>query len=293
MGLDFSFLPDLPQVETLKRVAPEIWSNEEVRALWIEGSFGQGAADRYSDVDLRLAVPAARFRKWESPDFTALFQGLCIAHQRLFPQEEAILHHVLLETGEMYDLGIQRIDRLALHGTSRLLGCRDPALAGCFTEPASVSAAVSVADSSGSPGSDPDPGTVAQLIVDFWINSNKHRKVLHRGLDPMVVVGLQAERAILIRLWAIHASGRDTGTETPTIHTLTPQVRSIGKTGRNALEVLGAPVRNRGELKALIERHRDEVARVGRALAERYAFAYPEGVEETVRAGWDEFLSTD
>ena len=289
MGLDFSFLPDLPQVETLKRVAPEVWSNEEVRAFWIEGSFGQGTADRYSDVDLRLAVPAARFRKWETPDFTALFKGLCIAHQRLFPQEEAILHHVLLETGEMYDLGIQRIDRLALHGTSRLLGCRDPALAGSFTEPVTVSAAVSP----GSPDTDPEPGTVGQLIVDFWINSNKHRKVLYRGLDPMVVVGLQTERAILIRLWAIHASGRDTGKETPTIHTLTPQVRSIGKTGRNALEVLGAPVRNRNELKALIERHRDEVACVGRSLAERYAFAYPEVVEETVRAGWDEFLSTD
>ncbi|MXY50859.1 MAG: hypothetical protein F4Y38_16385 [Gemmatimonadetes bacterium] len=288
MGLDFSFLPDLPQVETLKRVAPEIWSNEEVRAFWIEGSFGQGTADRYSDVDLRLAVPAARFRKWQTPDFTALFKDLCFAHQRLFPQEEAILHHVLLETGEMYDLGIQRIDRLALHGTSRLLGCRDPALAESFTEPVTVSAAVSP----GSPDTDPDPGTVGQLIVDFWINSNKHRKVLYRGLDPMVVVGLQTERAILIRLWAIHASGRDTGKETPTIHTLTPQVRSIGITGRNALEVLGAPVRNRNELKALIERHRDEVARVGRSLAERYAFGYPEVVEATVRAGWDEFLST-
>ena len=285
MGLDFTFLPDLPQVETLKQVAPEIWSNQEVRALWIEGSFGQGTADRYSDVDLRLAVPAARFRIWEAPDFTALFRGLCVAHQRLFPQEKAILHHVMLENGEMYDLGIQRIDRLALHGTSRLLGCRDPALAVDFKKPAAIS--------SGSLRTDPDPSSIRQLIIDFWLNSNKHRKVLFRGLDPMVVVGLQTERAILIRLWAIHASGRDTGTAKPTIHTLTPQVRSIEKTGRNALEVLGAPVRTRGELKALIERHRDEVARVGRALAVRYAFGYPEDVEATVRAGWDAFDSSD
>ena len=239
MGLDFTFLPDLPQVETLKRVAPEIWSNEEVRALWLEGSFGLGSADRYSDVDLRLAVPAARFRKWESPDFTALFKGLCIAHQRLFPQEEAILHHVMLETGEMYDLGIQRIDRLALHA-SRLLGCRDPALR--------VQEARRCIDRI--VRSDPDPGSMRQVIVDFWLNSNKHRKVLNRGLDPMVVVGLQTERAILIRLWAIHASGLDTSTAKPTIHTLTPQIRSIDETGRNALEVLGAPVRTRGELKA-------------------------------------------
>lgn len=289
MDLDFSFLPDLPQIETLKQVAPAIWSKEDVRVLWIEGSVGQGTADRYSDVDLRLAVPAARFRKWESPDFPALFKGLCIAHQQLFPQEEAILHHVLLETGDMYDLGIQRVDRLALHGTSRLLGCRDPALADSFTEPAAVSAAVS----SELIRSDPDPDSVRRVIVDFWINSNKHRKVLYRGLDPMVVVGLQTERAILIRLWAIHASGRDLGAAKPTIHTLTPQIRSIVETGSNALEVLGAPVRTRGEQSALIERHRDEVARVGRALSEQYAFGYPEVVEETVRAGWDEFLSTE
>ena len=289
MGLDFTFLPDLPQVETLKRVAPEIWSNEEVRALWLEGSFGLGSADRYSDVDLRLAVPAARFRKWESPDFTALFKGLCIAHQRLFPQEEAILHHVMLKTGEMYDLGIQRLDRLAIHASSRLLGCREPPLTGYFKDPAAVSSAVST----GSLHSNPDPGSIRQVILDFWLNSNKHRKVLNRGLDPMVVVGLQTERAILIRLWAIQASGLDTSTAKPTIHTLTPQIRSIDETGINALEVLGAPVRTRGELKALIERHRDEVARVGRALAERYDFCYPDVAEETVRAGWNAFLSTD
>lgn len=285
MGLDLTFLPELPQVETLKQVAPRFWRDEEVRALWIEGSFGQATADRYSDVDLRLAVPAARFREWETPDFAALFKGLCIAHQRLFPQEEAILHHVLLETGEMYDLGIQRIDRLTLHESCRLLGCRDSALAGSFTEPVAVS--------SGPLNKVPDPGAVAQLIVDFWLNSNKHRKVLYRGLDPMVVVGLQTERAILIRLWAIHASGQDTGAVRPTIHTLTPQVRSIAKTGRNALEALGAPAQTRGELRALIERHRDEVACVGRALAARYAFSYPGVVEETVRAGWDAFLSTE
>ena len=285
MGLDFTFLPDLPQVETLKKVAHVIWRNEEVRALWIEGSFGQGTADRYSDVDLRLAVPASRFRQWETPDLTALFKGRCVAHQRLFPEEEAILHHVLLETGEMYDLGIQQIDRVVIHESCRVLGCRDPALSGNFKAPAAVS--------SGSLRTDPDPDSIRQVIVDFWLNSNKHRKVLYRGLDPMVVVGLQTERAILIRLWAIHASGLDSGTVKPNIHTLTPQVRSIGKTARNALEVLGAPVRTRGELRALIERHRDEVARVGRALAAQYAFSYPEVVEETVRAGWDEFLSTE
>ncbi len=76
MELDFSFLPDLPQIKMLKRIATNIWRNEEVRAIWVEGSFGQGTADLYSDVDLRLAVPAARLKEWETPDLTALFEGV-------------------------------------------------------------------------------------------------------------------------------------------------------------------------------------------------------------------------
>ena len=285
MELDFTSLPDLPQVETLKQFAPEIWRNKEVRALWVEGSLALGTADRYSDVDLRLAVPATRLPDWATPDLLSLFEGRCVAHQRLFNQEEGILHHLMLDTGDMYDMGVQKVQRVSLREACRVLGCRDPELAVAFEKLAPASAT--------SLRADPNPDTIRQVIVDFWLNTNKHRKVLYRGLDPMVIVGLQTERTTLLRLWTIHDSGRDSGTGRPTIHTLTPQVRSIGESGRNALEVLGAPAQTRVELLALIELHRDEVSRVGRKLADRYAFSYPEAVEATVRACWDEYMSPE
>ena len=285
MELDFSFLPDLPQIKILKRIATNIWRNEEVRAIWVEGSFGQGTADLYSDVDLRLAVPAARLKEWETPDLTALFEGKCIAHQHIFKHEDRILLHLLLDTGDMYDLGIQEVQQVSPGEVCLVLGCRDAALAKTITESENAPPT--------SPFTDPDPEHVRQVIIDFWLRSNKHRKIFYRGLDPMVILGLQNERTILMRLWTIHATGQDTGALRPSIHSLTPQVRSIVEFHDNPLEILGAPGRSRQELLGLIELHQNEVSRVGRTLAERYAFEYPEHVEAAIRNCWHDFKSQD
>ena len=285
MELDFSSLPDLPQIKILKRIATNIWRNEEVRAIWVEGSFGQGTADLYSDVDLRLAVPAARLKEWETPDLTALFEGRCIAHQHIFQHEESILLHLLLDTGDMYDLGIQEVQQVSPGEACRVLGCRDAMLAKTITESENASPT--------SPFTESDPEQVRQVIIDFWLRSNKHRKILYRGLDPMVILGLQNERTILMRLWTIHATGQDTGALRPSIHSLTPQVRSIMRFYDSPLDILGAPGRSRQELLGLIELHQNEVSRVGRILAERYAFEYPEHVEATIRNCWHEFKSQD
>ena len=285
MELDFSSLPDLPQTKTLKRIASNLWRNVEVRAIWVEGSFGQGNADLYSDVDLRLAVPEARLKEWESPDLTALFEGRCAAHQQLFQNEDSMLLHLLLDTGDMYDLGIQEVPGVSPGEACLVLGCRDPALARSLTEPVHASPE--------SPFTDPDPAQVRQVIIDFWLRSNKHCKILYRGLDPMVVLGLQNERTILMRLWTIHAIGQDTGALRPSIHSLTPQVRSILRFYDSPLDILGVPGRTRLELMESIELHRNEVSRVGRTLAVQLSFEYPENVEATVRDYWDDFKSQE
>lgn len=285
MELDFSSLPDLPQIKILRRIASNLWRNEEVRAIWVEGSFGQGTADLYSDVDLRLAVPATRLKEWETPDLTALFEGRCVAHQQLFQHEDSILIHLLLDIGDMYDLGIQEVQGVSPGEACLVLGCRDPALARVFMEPVSAPPP--------SPFTDPDSEQVRQVIIDFWLRSNKHRKILYRGLDPMVILGLQNERTILMRLWTIHATGQDTGALRPTIHSLTPQVRSIMRFYDSPLDILGAPGRSRQELLELIELHRDEISRVGRTLAELLTFEYPEHVEATVRDCWHDFKSQE
>jgi len=129
-------------------------------------------------------------------------------------------------------------------------------------------------------------------IVDFWMNSHKHRKVLHRSLDPLVIVGLQAERALLLRLWAIQADDYGPGDRQPSIHTLSDQVRSLIESKKHTLKILGAPGRTRSELLSLIELHRDEVSRAGRDLAKRYSYEYPAELERMVRACWRDFLSS-
>lgn len=282
--MEFEALPNLPQVKVLKRMVSRLWSREEVQAVWIGGSFGQGNADLYSDVDLRLAVLSAHVDEWADLDLPVLFEGRCIAHTRSPSTECGILYHLILDTGDLYDLWVQDVQKISADEPCRILGCRDPKLAEVLRE--SAGSAV--------PTHRPPPDALKLRleIVGFWMNSHKHRKVLHRGLDPLVIVGLQAERTLLLRLWALHAGEYDTNNRSPSIHTLSAQVRTLIKSKDHVLKIMGTPGRTRSELLQLIELHRDEVSRVGRELAEQYSYDYPEELETTVRSCWRDFLSS-
>lgn len=48
----------LPQRELISRVTADLSALEVVRGLWLTGSFGAGAADEHSDVDMFVLVPA-------------------------------------------------------------------------------------------------------------------------------------------------------------------------------------------------------------------------------------------
>ncbi len=282
--MEFESLPDLPQVKVLKRIVSRLWSREEVQAVWIGGSFGQGNADLYSDVDLRVAVLSDHMDDWTDLDLPVLFEDRCVAHTRSPFTGCGILHHLILATGDLYDLWVQDVQKISVDEPCSILGCRDPKLADVLRESAS-----SAVPARRTP---PDAHKLRQEIVGFWMNSHKHRKVLHRGLDPLVIVGLQTERMLLIRLWALHAGDCDTDDQQPSIHTLSAQVRTLIESKEDMLEIMGAPGRTRSELLRLIELHRDEVSRLGRSLAKRYSYDYPAEVERTVRAGWRDFLSS-
>lgn len=282
--MEFEALPDLPQVKALKRIVSRLWSKDEVQAVWIGGSFGQGNADLYSDVDLRVAVLSAHVDDWTDLDLPVLFEGRCIAHTRSPSTECGILHHLILENGDLYDLWVQNVQKISVDEPCRILGCRDPKLADVLRKSAG-----SAVPTHRPP---PDAHKLRLEIVGFWMNSHKHRKVLHRGLDPLVIVGLQAERTLLIRLWALHAGDYGTDDRQPSIHTLSAQIRTLIEFKEHMLEIMGAPGRTRSELLRVIELHRDEVSRVARGLAKRYSFDYPAELERTVRAGWRDFLSS-
>src|SRR5262245_2239706 len=70
--LALDHLPDLPQAHTISFLASRLWRDDAAVARWIGGSLARGAGDRYSDIDLRLAVRPHALASWRAPDFGAL-----------------------------------------------------------------------------------------------------------------------------------------------------------------------------------------------------------------------------
>ncbi len=283
--MDFAaleLLPPLPQVPPLRRMVSALWAREDVAALWLGGSFARGEADAYSDLDLRVAVAPDRLPAWSDLDPATLIGEPIVGTQRMGWVGTAF-YHVVLENGVIVDLLVQSTDQAPPEDYTLPLACRDDAfgalLASAHLPPAEELAA--------------DPETIRQSIVDFWISSHKHAKVIGRGLDPIVLFGLGLEQPVLMRLWYVAATGRDLGTQRATIHTMTRTARAIeaGPDAEETLRVLGAPRLTTDDRLRAAEISRDEVARVGRLLATRLGFAYPEALEHTVRASWVRFLA--
>ena len=279
--LFFDSLPELPQVETLRRIVPVIWRHDEVVAVWVGGSFASGAADICSDVDLRVAVRTEWLSAWKHPDLAATFDVSPVVGGNTRDFGDGVLHHLVLANGEIYDLFVQGVDRELTVEPRVLLGCRDDRFASRLNSAPSNPAA---------PAPAAEGSTIQQLITDFWINSHKHRKVLHRGLDIVLLTGLHNDRSVLTRLWCVLSTGCDVGGQAPTIHSLTAIGRAVDELiGPDSLKVVGGSMADRDAICQAVEQIRDEVSRVGRILAERLEFDYPESLEDTVRKGWDAF----
>lgn len=285
-NLQLNDLPNLPQRATIVQVASTLWSDANVVALWVGGSLARGRGDRYSDVDFRVAVASDQLASWKSPRFDQIFSQVSVVGQDLLQfGDEALLHHLVLSNGEIFDFFVQSTTRLPTQEPLLILGCRssefESRLAGQNIVPQVERQAVS-------------KEVVQKLLISFWISSHKHRKVLERGLDLIVPIGLHMEQNMLLRLWYIEVSGQDCGDMgRQTIHSFTEVARTIEKAmGPQALAQIGMPVRDRQELYQTIEHNRQTIALLGRHLAQRYDFAYPFALEATVLQGWQAFLTS-
>jgi hypothetical protein len=135
--------------------------------------------------------------------------------------------------------------------------------------------------------------TLRGLLVDFWINTHKHGKVLHRGFDLLCVRRIQKERDLLLRLWYIQVSGKDYSTTRETLHSLTEMMSTLGRTNvPQVLLILGTPTRNRQELIQVIEMNREVVSKLGHRFAHQYGFEYPSALEATVLRNWQDFVGS-
>jgi predicted nucleotidyltransferase len=276
-------LPDLPQCSHLALVASALWQQEGVMALWLGGSLARGEGDLYSDVDLRLAVTQETLEHWRQPDLDTLLAGPCQVKVFLSFGETAFLHHLLLSNGDIYDLWVQSIERSPSPEAILILGCRDAGLEKRLEQIVPPPAALP---------DPPDPAVMEQVLREFWFNSHKHRRVLHRNLDLLAMTGIQVDRSYLLRLWYALATGNDCGPlQTQSIFGLTNLMRTVAQAqGATALEVLGAPLSDRSQILHTITLLRDEAAKAGRLLARQLGFPYPQTLEQTVRQGWADFL---
>ena len=287
-GLRLDGLPALPQARTIAIIAPRVWQDEQVVALWLGGSLAAGTGDAYSDIDLRVAVPPADLAAWKASDLHMLFDDPRLARQFVPLGEDAFLHHLILPNGDILDLLVQSDERAPGDELTLVLGCRSAAFAERLA--ASNSAPLSAAASAPVTGA-----AVRELVIAFWVNSHKHRKVLHRGLDLMFPAASYANWQMLMRMWYISATGRDTmPMHFSGIHGLTELVKAVESDyGTLPLELCGAPTRTREEICAAIERYQDTISQLGRRLAEQYDFEYPSALEDLVRRDWQAFQARE
>ncbi|MGE5334705.1 MAG: hypothetical protein ACM3N4_08405 [Nitrososphaerota archaeon] len=280
--LRLEHLPALPQSRAIERVAPRVWQDERVVAIWLGGSLAAGSGDVYSDIDLRIAVPPADLSEWEASDLHTLFDDPVLARQFVSLPGGSFLHHLILSNGDILDFLVQSVETVPGDEPVLVLGCRDDA----FAE--------RLAASNHAPPSASAPATsesVRGLVVAFWINSHKHRKVLHRGLDLMFPAAVHANWYMLMRMWYISVTGHDTNSyHFSGIHGLTELVTAVESVyGSQPLALCGPPTRSREEICAAIESYQETAAQLGRKLAGQYGFAYPAALEEAVRRDWQAF----
>lgn len=284
MDLDLTRLPALPQSATIAELAPRVWRTAGVVAVWLGGSLANGTGDRYSDIDLRVAVGPDMLTQWEAPDFATLLDDQVLGRQFIRFGPHAFLHHLILRGTDIVDFLVQSTASEPTVEHTLVLGCRDEALA----------ARLAVSDTPPpTPRRALDPGAVRELEVAFWINSHKHRKVLSRDLDLMFAAGAAANWTMLMRMAYIEATGEDTEPRHFSgIHGLTELVHAVEAADyAGLLADLGMPIRNRAEICAAIERHRVMAGTLGRTLAQRHGFAYPTELEEMVVRAWDAFVA--
>ena len=271
-------LPDLPQVKYIRHATQVLGPCQDVHAFWLGGSFARGDADLFSDVDMRIAVAGDTIGAWREPDWAVLLGDTVVGQQLLPFAETSFLHHLIVSQGTIIDFFVQSVDHPISRDAQLIIKCNDAALRNRIRtadrpERADLPQA--------------DPHQLKAAIEEFWIISHKHAKVLFRNLDVLTLVGIEFERALLTRLWYASLTGKDLGKQRPTVHLFSQVVRTLQEQlGPKALSVLGASLATRGDLLSWISLVRDEIAAVGRNLAAKHGFAYPEALEQTVRQSW-------
>jgi hypothetical protein len=276
-------LEHAPHATLIRDMATRCAADDSIHAIWVGGSLAAGRGDAYSDVDFRIAVEPGHLDRWAHPDWSNYLPIPPCGGLVMRFGEAALLHHLVLADGTIVDFYVQDTTIQNPEPNLVILACRNPELRATldgFAHPAALLVR------------DIDGAVVRQLFVDYWITTHKQLKALARRYDLSSFAGLFMERMPLLRAWYMQAVGKDIDSR-PTLHMLGALHRGLaGKLTAEQHTILGLPSRTPEETAVVIEAIRDEMARVGRWLAERYDFAYPHELEAVVRRVWNAHKET-
>ena len=277
--IDLGLLEHGPHATLIRDMATRCTADDTIHAIWVGGSLAAGRGDAYSDVDFRIAVAPEHVDRWAHPAWSHYLPIPACGGLVMRFGEAALLHHLVLADGTIVDFYVQDTIRPNPEPNLVILACRNPefrAMLDGFAHPAAGLVR------------DIDSTVLRQFFVEYWITTHKQLKALARKYDLSPFAGLFMERMSLLRAWYMQATGKDIDARL-TLHMLGKLHAGLaGKLTPEQHAILGLQSRTPEETVAGIEAIRDEMARVGRWLAERHAFAYPHELEAVVRRVWNE-----
>jgi predicted nucleotidyltransferase len=233
-----------------------------ILAVWLEGSFGRGNADRYSDVDLHVLVPAAEKAAFqaESEAWLSAIRPLVLC-KRMFDGD---MINAMTMDGLRLDVWIHAGERIALNDRAvRVLVDKgyhlDLATPDAFPSDAAALAAA-----------------LAAHITEFWRMISLLPTVIGRGELIVTFQGVGFELMPLSEvLMAQAGTQREAGVKRLNDFLLDETRREL----EAALRMEGL---SRESLVRVNLRLAELMRRAGPQVAAAYGFAYPHALEQTV-----------
>lgn len=277
--IDLGPLERGPHANLIRAMASKCFADGSIQAIWVGGSLAAGTGDAYSDVDFRIAVEPEQIHPWISPDWEQYLPLRPCGGLLMRFGEHALLHHLVLTDGTIVDFYVQDTTQQNPEPNLVILASRNPEFRSMlegFARPAAILVR------------EMDGAVVRQFFVDYWITTHKQMKALARRYDLSSFAGLYMERMALLRAWYMQAVGQDIDARV-TLHMLGELHKGLdGKLTEHQQALLGLPSRSPEETITVIEAIRAEMSSVGRWLADRYTFSYPDELEDVVRRIWIE-----
>ncbi len=249
------------QEQYIAALKTKLATDERIKAAWLEGSFGRGNADRYSDLDIHVLLAEAVL-----PNFKAQVEAWLTEIRPL------VLFNLLFD-GKMVNALTQdglRLDMWLHDGETMAL---DPAKALVLqTTPGSLTFDKAVPPQ--------DPIAIAhgleRMTKEFWRCISLTPAVIGRAELIIGVMGLGIEINLLTELLLTgHGIVRDTGVKN--LNRFLPD--DVRQTIEAALSLDGL------SQTSLVQAHLG-LARIvqtqGRTIAEKHQFAYPAALEAAV-----------